>query len=132
MSDACFVRNETWDSGRVVAVARSDEDDGAELQGAPDWVLEVISPSSVRKDTDRLVVAYFKAGIPEYWLVDVRNDPIRFDVFTRGDKGYEAAESRDGCVASPLFQREFRLECQRRGVGRWRYKLHMRKIAERF
>ncbi|MBW3600838.1 MAG: Uma2 family endonuclease [Planctomycetes bacterium] len=64
--DACFGRNETWDSGRVVAAARSDKDDGAELQGAPDWILEVISPRSVRKDTDRLMVSYFKAGIPEY------------------------------------------------------------------
>lgn len=128
--DASFVRKETWDSGRVVTVARSEEDDGAELQGSPDWVLEVISPSSVRKDTQRLMNAYFQAGIPEYWLVDVRNEPVRFDIYVRGEAGYVAVAPQDGWLASPVFGRQFRLECERRGAGRWRYKLHLREAPK--
>jgi Uma2 family endonuclease len=125
--DAVFVSNATWDSGRVEIVPREEGDDGIELRGTPDWVLEVISPSSVRKDTQQLMNAYFEAGIPEYWLVDVRNEPIRFDIFVRGEEGYVAVEPRDGWIASTVFERGFRLECERRGVGRWRYKLHIRE-----
>jgi Uma2 family endonuclease len=128
--DSCFVRNETWDSGRVVVVAAArTEDDGIELEGTPDWVLEVVSPNSVGKDTERLMEAYFRAGIPEYWLIDVRNEPIRFDVYVRGEEGYVATAPRDGWGGSPIFEREFRLECERRSVGRWRYQLHICEAA---
>jgi Uma2 family endonuclease len=36
-----------------------------ELEGTPDWVLEVVSQSSVAKDTKWLRESYHKAGIPE-------------------------------------------------------------------
>src|SRR5207244_3011794 len=42
------------------------------LYGVPDMVLEVISKSSVKKDTVTLRELYHEAGIAEYWLVDSR------------------------------------------------------------
>jgi Uma2 family endonuclease len=126
--DAVFVRNETWDSGQVQIVPRPEGDDGIELRGTPDWVLEVVSPTSVRKDTQLLVASYHRAGIPEYWLIDARNEPIQFAIFVREKTGYRVSPSQDGWVTSPVFARQFRLECERRGVGRWRYKLHVREI----
>ena len=64
----------TWDtlrSGRLRLVER--EGQGImELEGTPDLVLEVVSKSSVRKDTVILRDLYYKAGIEEYWLVDAR------------------------------------------------------------
>src|SRR5262249_39969293 len=67
--DGTFVLFTTLES----AVARLIEgSDGGyvELVGTPDVVLEVVSRSSVRKDTVILKRAYWEAGIPEYWLVD--------------------------------------------------------------
>ena len=40
----------------------------------PDWVLEVASPSTKRKDLDDKRRKYAEMGVPEYWLFDPRGD----------------------------------------------------------
>ena len=38
--------------------------------GAPDWIIEVVSPSSKRMDYFRKLFKYNSAGVREYWIVD--------------------------------------------------------------
>lgn len=38
--------------------------------GAPDWIIEIVSPSSRRNDYSRKVPLYLDAGVREYWIVD--------------------------------------------------------------
>lgn len=38
------------------------------IRGAPDWILEVISPASASHDQIIKLAAYEKAGVREYWL----------------------------------------------------------------
>lgn len=38
--------------------------------GAPDWVAEVLSPSTARYDRTIKLAAYERAGVPEIWLID--------------------------------------------------------------
>jgi Uma2 family endonuclease len=38
--------------------------------GAPDWVIEIVSPSSVQMDYFKKLFKYQKAGVREYWIVD--------------------------------------------------------------
>lgn len=38
--------------------------------GAPDWVIEIVSPSSRRMDYFRKLFKYNSAGVREYWIVD--------------------------------------------------------------
>jgi len=59
-----------------------------ELAGSPDIVVELVSRSSVRKDTKLLRETYFAAGIPEYWLIDARGEEIDFKLLTRGETEY--------------------------------------------
>ena len=40
------------------------------IVGAPDLTVEIVSPSSETHDRYRKLVAYARAGIPEYWIVD--------------------------------------------------------------
>ena len=41
--------------------------------GAPDWIIEIVSPSSKRMDYYIKLFKYRTAGVREYWIVD----PIR-------------------------------------------------------
>ncbi|MDE6844487.1 MAG: Uma2 family endonuclease [Lachnospiraceae bacterium] len=38
--------------------------------GAPDWVIEIVSPSSRHMDYERKLSLYEAAGVREYWIVD--------------------------------------------------------------
>lgn len=40
------------------------------VYGAPDFVLEVISPSTRRKDCTKKLMKYMNAGVREYWILD--------------------------------------------------------------
>lgn len=86
------------------------EEDHVEIEGAPDMVLEVVSRYSVREDTKVLRKLYWRAGIPEYWLVDARKPPLQFDILSWTERGYSAARRRQGWLKSKVFGRSFLLE----------------------
>jgi Uma2 family endonuclease len=50
-----------------------------EWQGAPDLVVEVLSPSNRREDLDDKRPAYHEAGVGEVWLVDLPNEQVLVD-----------------------------------------------------
>src|SRR5215208_3739768 len=69
--DGTFVTWRSFEAGRVRLTPRPDRPGQyVELVGAPDWVMEVVSRSSVAKDTEALVGAYHRAGVAEYWIID--------------------------------------------------------------
>lgn len=45
-------------------------------QGAPDWTIEIVSPSSVKMDCERKVKLYREAGVREYWIVDPKTETV--------------------------------------------------------
>ncbi|MFL5244653.1 MAG: Uma2 family endonuclease [Gemmataceae bacterium] len=107
--DGLFYFWSTIQSGKLTLVERHDGT-CLELCGSPDVVLEIVSKNSVRKDTMELMDLYWRAGIPEYWLVDVRKDLDRFDIFSRGASAYEQSPIQDGWVSSKIFNVQLRLE----------------------
>src|SRR5260370_40469461 len=54
------------------------------VMGAPDLVVEVISPSSKLYDRVNKHMAYEQAGVPEYWLADPRKQSIELFVLKDG------------------------------------------------
>lgn len=106
--DGCFALASSIKSGKVVI--RSGRDEGyVEILGSPDLVIEVVSKSSVTKDTVTLREVYAKAGIPEYWIVDARKPPLTFDLLKRGKTHYSASRKLHGWSYSDVLARWFRL-----------------------
>jgi Uma2 family endonuclease len=71
-----------------IATERKPEPGARFFEGAPDLVVEILSPNSIR--LDRLVKfdAYERAGAREYWIVDPGTHSI--EVYTLGENGVYA------------------------------------------
>jgi Uma2 family endonuclease len=123
--DGIFVSGEGLDSGRVRLVA-GREGGFVEFAGVPDMVLEVVSASSVAKDTDVLLDLYWRAGIPEYWLVDARREPLQFDIHRHSGKGYTHVRKQGGWMKSNVFGKSFRLSQSGDERGHPEYTLEIR------
>jgi Uma2 family endonuclease len=114
--DGMFVLLRSFRSGRVRLVEGAEEG-YVELQGTPDMVLEVISPSSIARDMDLLRDLYWRAGISEYWLVDVRGQDLEFTILRRGPRGYVAVRKHAGWLKSTVFGKSFRFTQQTDALG---------------
>lgn len=123
--DGVFVAQATLAAGRVRLVEGMEEG-FLELEGTPDMVLEVVSPSSVKKDKVLQRQAYANAGIPEYWLVDARKKPLSFDILHHRPQGYVAARKQDGWMKSAVFGQSFRLVQHTTALGHPDYTLERR------
>jgi Uma2 family endonuclease len=109
-------------------VPTADGDDVIELEGTPDWVLEILSPSSEKKDRVDLLKIYHTAGIPEYWLIDARGEEIEFTILIREANEYRPASRRGGWQKSRVFGRSFRLERSRDRLEEWQYRLRVKLV----
>jgi Uma2 family endonuclease len=123
--DGTYASFDTLRAGRAKYV--EGKDGGfTELEGVPDLVIEVVSPSSEDKDTEWLQKAYWEAGIPEYWLIDARTPPLTFDLFRHSARGYSMARKSGGWVKSAVLGKSFRLTEAANGMGHPEYTLEMR------
>ncbi len=57
------------------------------LEGAPDLVAEVLSPSTQTRDRGVKMRRYAAAGIPHYWIVDPRGRAL--EAYRLTEQGYE-------------------------------------------
>jgi Uma2 family endonuclease len=121
--DGMFISDEAVKRGRV---RLEQGEESLEVQGTPDMVLEVVSPTSEEKDTVILRDLYWRAGVPEYWLADPRGDAVAFDILRRGRKGYAAARKQAGWVKSSVFGKSFRLTRRDDAKGYPVYALHVK------
>jgi Uma2 family endonuclease len=121
--DAVAVLWETLAAGRA---RLADRTEGAppQIEGAPDLVVEVVSRSSVIKDTKVLPDKYAKAGIPEFWRVDARGLRLLFEVLTLEQGRYAPVEpDAEGWILSPRLALKFRLRREPGPFSSWRYTL---------
>jgi len=61
---------------------------------APDWLCEVVAPSTARYDRVRKLRIYARAGVDTVWIVDPRAHTV--EVFTRDGGAWTMAHASDG------------------------------------
>lgn len=54
----------------ISVICDKDKIDGRGCNGAPDWVIEITSPSNARMDYGVKLFKYRTAGVREYWIVN--------------------------------------------------------------
>ncbi len=75
----------------------------ANVQGAPDLVVEVLSPSTRARDLGVKVHLYARFRVPEYWVVDPEEASVT--VYRLTEEGYQVEGPFHGAdeVHTPLF-----------------------------
>jgi Uma2 family endonuclease len=130
--DVVFVSEQSFETGRVreVPKASGEPDRYIELEGGPDLVVEIVSDSSVGKDTERLPPAYWRAGVLEYWLIDARGEDLVFQIHVRDRAQFAPVGSdAEGFQPSQVLDRRFQLTRRRNRRGRWRFELRVSPSA---
>ena len=61
--------------------------------GAPDWIIDIVSPSNANHDHIRKLNLYRDAGVREYWIVDPEEQAVI--IYNFEQKTFEAAEFTD-------------------------------------
>ena len=73
-----------------------------EVDGAPDLMIEIVSPDSLARDWREKYLEYEAAGVREYWVADPMSQ--RFEGYTLGADGrYTLIEERNGRVHSTIL-----------------------------
>jgi Uma2 family endonuclease len=71
---------------------------GQTLEGAPDLIVEVLSPSTRDVDLGRKLALYAASGVPEYWTVDLVMRAVTVYALVNGR--YEVVPPDDGRIRS--------------------------------
>jgi len=72
--------------------------------GAPDWVIEIISPRTERVDYGIKLFKYRSAGVREYWIVNPQKNTVMVYDFERenGTKQYSFDDTIPVCIDEDL------------------------------
>jgi len=75
-----------------------------EIRGAPDLVIEIISPGTKDRDRHYKKTLYARHGVGEYWIVDPEARTV--EVFALGERGFELVKAykADEVLRSPLLE----------------------------
>ncbi len=72
------------------------------IEGAPDLVVEIVSPESLSRDWREKYYEYQQAGVKEYWIIDP--DAERMDLYCLNEHGkYEMIGLKEGKLHSQIL-----------------------------
>lgn len=90
--DLVFILNENQD---IIKEAR--------IEGAPDLVVEVLSPSTSKNDKIAKKDQYERFGVKEYWIVDPVHLIVDQFILEQGKYHLYKTHATEGTLTSPLF-----------------------------
>ena len=73
--------NKTYVEPDVSVICDTDKLDDRGCNGAPDWIVEIVSPGSQRMDYSVKLFKYRSAGVREYWIIDPYKENVTVYTF---------------------------------------------------
>ncbi len=86
------------------------------IHGAPDFVLEVLSPSTRKKDMYLKLAKYENAGVREYWMIDLKTERVLV-YFFEDDSKCPVIYGLEDRIPVNIYSGE--LEIDLASAGRW-------------
>lgn len=65
----------------LMIICNKDKLDGKRCNGAPDFIIEIVSPGNPADDYIRKLYYYKNAGVREYWIVDPQRKTVTVNYF---------------------------------------------------
>ena len=119
----------TLKAGRARLIPKASGAEGRfiEIEGTADLAVECVSDASTQKDRKRLRDCYHRAGVREYWLVDVRGKTVEFQLLIHREAGYEPSRpDAEGFANSEVLGRKVRLVRRLQDAGLVFFRLEVR------
>ena len=85
------------------------------VYGAPDFVVEIISPSTKRKDYTKKLSKYMEAGVREYWILDPYQQKLLVYFFE--SDSYPIIYGLDEPVPIGIYQGELKIQFEH--IKKW-------------
>ena len=98
----------------VFVICQPDDDrmdNDKYINGAPDLIIEVLSPSTRRKDMFTKLHKYEAAGVREYWIVDPNKEKVIVYIF--GEESDVSLYRFDSEVPVGIYQGKCKIDFQR-------------------
>lgn len=88
----------------ITVICDRNKLDDQGCHGAPEWVLEVVSPSSAVMDYKRKTKLYMEAGVREYWIIDSDREKVTVYLFEEGETESCTEYSFQKTIASTVIK----------------------------
>lgn len=98
----------------VFVICQPDDDrmdNDKYINGAPDLIIEVLSPSTRRKDMFTKLHKYEEAGVREYWIVDPKKEKVIVYIF--GEDSDVSLYGFDSEIPVGIYQGDCRIDFRR-------------------
>ncbi len=83
-------------------ICNKDKLDEYGCNGAPDWIIEIVSPSTERMDYGIKLFKYRSSGVKEYWIINPVNRTVNIFDFENNEK--TGQYSFDNDIRSCIFK----------------------------
>ena len=84
----------------ICVICDPEKLDDRGCNGAPDWIIEILSPGNNKKEVDNKFRLYEENGVREYWVVYPSEQHVL--VFDLGDEKYQLRKIYTGEDAAPV------------------------------
>ncbi|MEW6447339.1 MAG: Uma2 family endonuclease [Bacillota bacterium] len=103
--DVYLEETETYQPDIIfIARERMEIIEPARVNGAPDLVVEILSPATAYYDLRKKYKVYEKSGVKEYWIVDPEEKSVQVFVLTDGKFALDQDVAGQGAVSSRLLE----------------------------
>jgi Uma2 family endonuclease len=96
------LRDDTFLEPDIVVICDSAKITKAGCEGAPDMVVEILSPSNTRHEMLSKFKKYLAAGVREYWVVDGDEKTVEIHILEQGRYVISVAEGSDEVPVTTL------------------------------